>query len=305
MFRCISPNLRRQLSQDHHRRRRVHVVQQRKPQPVAGEGDFLAESELCVSKPLSVRLTRCCESVARRRQRRRKLQPHRRRRGDARNGEGDRTPVAMHCAEEAEVVGGARAAVEELSHGNKVLQRLTHLPPFDVQVPRVHPAAAPLLAAPAVWGRAAPLRDFVLVVREGQVDPARVQVQRVAEGGLCHCAAFDVPPRSSAAPGRVPAGLRIGLGGLPESKVSLVSLQLAGVFVDYRVSRRRRRRSAAALCKRAVQVAQRPDVEPDVFAALCGRRDVAVAALQNVLDEGDDVGHVLRDSKHETGLQAP
>lgn len=41
------------------------------------------------------------------------------------------------------------------------------------------------------------LRDFVLVVREGQIDAARVNVQRIPQVPPGHRAALDVPPGSS------------------------------------------------------------------------------------------------------------
>ena len=65
-------------------------------------------------------------------------------------------------------------AVEELTDGHEVLERLAHLPPFYMQVTRVEPALAPRPRQVSI--AAAPLGDLVLMVGKGEVDAARVQI---------------------------------------------------------------------------------------------------------------------------------
>ena len=73
-------------------------------------------------------------------------------------------------------------------------------PKFEHAV--VQPEARERLAAVGAFA----LRDFVLVVRELQVDAAGVDVDGLAQVRLGHRRALDVPARAAAAPGRVPAG---------------------------------------------------------------------------------------------------
>ena len=70
------------------------------------------------------------------------------------------------------------------------------------------------------------LRDLVLVVREDQVEPAAVDVERRAEVLARHRRALEVPAGTAAAPRRRPRGLA-RLGRLPQREVARVAL--AGV----------------------------------------------------------------------------
>src|SRR6185295_8220951 len=73
------------------------------------------------------------------------------------------------------------------------------------------------------------LRDFVLVVREEQVNPARVQVDRFAEVSADHGAALDVPARATTTPRAVPHDVAVlWLPRLPQREVAAVLL-LVGV----------------------------------------------------------------------------
>lgn len=68
-----------------------------------------------------------------------------------------------------------RVPLQHLLDRHEVLQRLRHLLPRNVQVPRVDEVVDPLLRLQARLS----LRDRVVVVRESQVDPTCVQVNRV------------------------------------------------------------------------------------------------------------------------------
>ena len=62
------------------------------------------------------------------------------------------------------------------------------------------------------------LGDFVFVVREHQVQPAAVDVERLAQQLAAHGGAFDVPAGPAGSPGAGPGGLA-RLGRLPEGEV--------------------------------------------------------------------------------------
>jgi hypothetical protein len=70
---------------------------------------------------------------------------------------------------------------------------------------------------------AAALGHLVLVVREGQVDAAGVDVDGLAQRLVDHRRALDVPARTARAPGAVPLGLVL-LGRLPQHEVGRVAL---------------------------------------------------------------------------------
>src|SRR3546814_8213020 len=71
---------------------------------------------------------------------------------------------------------------------------------------------------------AAALRDLVLMVREDQVLPARVNVDRIAQMLLDHGRAFDMPARPPASPGRLPAG-KVVRRRLPKHEIRRVALE--------------------------------------------------------------------------------
>src|SRR5205814_1481546 len=97
----------------------------------------------------------------------------------------------------------AMALVEQLAHREVVAGRFRHLLAIDLDEAVMQPVTRQRRAA---MGRAA-LRDLVLVVREDQVDAAAMDVEGLAEQGLAHRRALDMPARAAAAPGAVPARL--------------------------------------------------------------------------------------------------
>src|SRR5581483_8996410 len=72
------------------------------------------------------------------------------------------------------------------------------------------------------------LRNLVLVMREDEVEPAAVDLERGPEDLLGHHRALDVPARTAVAPGRVPPRvLGRGLVRLPEREVARILLERA------------------------------------------------------------------------------
>ena len=71
------------------------------------------------------------------------------------------------------------------------------------------------------------LRDFVLVVRELQVEPAAVNVERFAKDRATHRAALDVPARTALAPRRVPRRF-VRFRRLPKREVERRTFQRRG-----------------------------------------------------------------------------
>src|SRR3546814_8641698 len=65
---------------------------------------------------------------------------------------------------------------------------------------------------------------LVLMVREDQVLPARVNVDRIAQMLLDHGRAFDMPARPPASPGRLPAG-KVVRRRLPQHEIRRVALE--------------------------------------------------------------------------------
>ena len=96
-----------------------------------------------------------------------------------------------------------------------VADRFRHLAAAEIEHAVVQPEAGEYLAA---MGTGA-LGDFVLVVRELQIDAAGVDVDGFSQVGFTHRRAFDMPARAADTPGRVPAR-QIRRGRLPEYEVT-------------------------------------------------------------------------------------
>ena len=141
-------------------------------------------------------------------------------------------------------------------------------------------------------GRGLALGDLVLVVREDEVDAAGVDVERSARGAPCSSPSTRCASPAGPAPiGRVPRRLA-GLGALPEREVADVVLavlvgldpladpQLLGVEPGEPPVRRPRR-------------------DPEEDRAVVG--PVGVAALEQGLDEVDDLVDVLGRPRQDVG----
>src|SRR5207302_5175554 len=106
--------------------------------------------------------------------------------------------------------------VEGLAQGDDVPGRLGHLLADELQHPVVHPAAGELAAGSARLG------NLVLVVREHQVEPAAVDLERRAEELLRHRRALDVPAGPASAPRRVPPRVLAFFVRLPQREVAWI-----------------------------------------------------------------------------------
>ena len=122
--------------------------------------------------------------------------------------------------------GGSGVLLEHLGQRKEVAERLGHLLAVDQQHARVHPGVGEALV-PGAGG----LGALILVMREGQVGAAAVDIDRGAQVAVNHGGALGVPTRTALAPRARPAGLA-GLGGLPQGKVERVVLVL--VLLDAR-----------------------------------------------------------------------
>ena len=133
--------------------------------------------------------------------------------------------------------------------------------------------------------RAARLRDLVLVVREDEVEPAAVDLERRPEVLLGHRRALDVPTGSTAPPRRVPPRVLVLLVPLPEREVARALLQRGLLFLLGRIAHG----VFVEPAREQAVVGKAVDTEVDVAA---GR--VREVELDQLLDQRDDLGNRLR-----------
>src|SRR5690606_29790182 len=106
----------------------------------------------------------------------------------------DRAAVLARQQEIANHFG--RIPLQHFAYGEEIAERLRHLFVVDTHRTVVHPQVDELRA-----GGAFGLRDLVVVMRKHQVAAAAVNVEGVAEAGGRHGRTFDVPARTTEAPG--------------------------------------------------------------------------------------------------------
>src|SRR5690606_12070136 len=87
---------------------------------------------------------------------------------------------------------------EHVSRESEVSQRLRHLLTSDGDQSIVEPIARELFAG------GSRLRQFILMMREAQVETATVDVEGGSKVALRHGRALDVPARAAGSPGRLP-----------------------------------------------------------------------------------------------------
>ena len=114
--------------------------------------------------------------------------------------------------------GGLVPAREKIAQRIEVAERFRHLLAFDNQMLGVQPGAHELLA-----GGGFALRDFVFVVRKGEIDAAGVNIERVAQILHGHRGALDVPAGASRPDPRLPEMLA-GFRRLPQREIARVVL---------------------------------------------------------------------------------
>ena len=108
---------------------------------------------------------------------------------------------------------GGHALAEERADGHDVPERLGHLPSLHPEVFRVDPVAGEGLPRGSLG-----LRDLVFVVREDEILPAEMEVERPADLRERHRGALEVPTGPALPPGCVPR--RPGPPGPPPSPPS-------------------------------------------------------------------------------------
>ena len=113
----------------------------------------------------------------------------------------------------------ARPLVQQIADQHHIAQRLGHLFGFDVQEAVMHPVARQRRSAV----RAGALRQLVLMVGEDQVRAAAMNIDRLAQIGLDHGGAFQMPARAAIAPLAGPGRLAL-LRRLPQHEIGRVAL---------------------------------------------------------------------------------
>jgi len=199
---------------------------------------------------------------------------------DALVGEVQRAAVVRLQHEEAQ--HGRVDRLQDVAQQEEVVERLRHLLAVDLQHAAMHPVVREGLSR----GRLG-LGALVLVVREDEVGPAAVNVERQAEVFLRHARALDVPARAPLAPRRLPRGLA-GLRGLPQREVERVVLAVLDAL-GAQVAVAGLHLVDVAARERAVA---RERAHAEVNVAVLG--GVRVAAVDEVLHERDHRVDLLR-----------
>src|SRR5258708_33402443 len=96
------------------------------------------------------------------------------------------------------------APLENVPQGIEIAERLRHLLPFDEEKLGVQPEARERLS-----GERLRLRDLVFMVREDQVDAARMNIERLAQILDRHDRALDVPAGAAGSELGIPERLAI------------------------------------------------------------------------------------------------
>ncbi len=179
--------------------------------------------------------------------------------------------------------------LDDLGHEHRVAQRLGHLLAAGGQPGVVHP-----VAGETVTGRDR-LRDLVLVVREDEVEPAAVDVERRAQVLRRHRRALQVPAGAAAAPRRRPGrGLGFtGLVALPQREIARVSLAILAFTVAGRVH------IGQLLPRQRAVGREGPHIEVDIPVG-----GVGVPAVDQALHQLDHLGDMARRAGLVGGLRA-
>src|SRR5256886_2687602 len=124
--------------------------------------------------------------------------------------------LAVVGLQETEPDDFAGVVPQDLPDRHEVPEALRHLLPLQGEEPVVHPRPRPFRAP-------GPFADhrLALVVREHEIEPAAVDVERGAEVLVRHRVAFDVPTGAALAPRARPRGFVL-LGSFPEGEVERI-----------------------------------------------------------------------------------
>lgn len=193
-------------------------------------------------------------------------------------------------------VGGFQSGTDRL----EVLERLAHLGARYTQMSDVQEVVDPRVLACAATVKRLTLGELVVVVREGQIDTARVDIHLLTKLIRRHDRALDMPTRATIAPWTLPVGLA-GFRFLPQRKVTGALFSTGGLG----------QRAFSFLLQSLVVFALRAQSGIGIPVFL-ERRDVEVngalrliriALLHETLDESDDLGQILGDSGQVIGSE--
>src|SRR4051795_10502436 len=109
--------------------------------------------------------------------------------------------------------------IEKLVRRDDIAEALRHLLRAHVDEAVVDPEARERQSAVG----AAALRDLILMMREDEVEPAAMDVDRLAKVALDHRRALDMPAGAAPAPWRIPADHTVG-ARLPQHEVGRIAL---------------------------------------------------------------------------------
>ncbi len=160
---------------------------------------------------------------------------------------------------------------------HEVSERLRHLLALDSDQSVVHPVAGEPVACRTGLG------EFVLVVREAQVEATAVDVELVAQVAARHGRALDVPSGAPPPPRRIPRGIRgfVRLRALPEREVAHVALAP-------RIGISGRRHVVDRLTRQLAVFSPRAHVEVHVTGSVSPRLGrVGVTRADQLIDERD------------------
>ena len=155
---------------------------------------------------------------------------------------------------------------------------------FAFEQPIVEPILGHRLAMAAFA-----LSDFVLVMREHEIEATAMNIERLAKQRFTHRGTLDVPARPSRSPGTVPTRLSF-LGSLPESEVGGVAFPI-GRLATFAL--KRLPRTVGQLAVFLVF----GDIEKDIAVHLIG-----ITAVNQLLDERNDGRNVLSRLGHVVDL---
>src|ERR671914_2924254 len=108
----------------------------------------------------------------------------------------------------------ARPIDEQVANGDEVTFALRHFPALDLQEAIVHPDARHQRSRES----AAALSELILMVRENEIDAARMDIKGFAEKFPAHGRTFDMPAGPPPAPRAFPAG-KIGRRWFPQDEI--------------------------------------------------------------------------------------
>src|SRR5439155_1253900 len=186
--------------------------------------------------------------------------------------------LAVVGLQETEPDDLAGVVPQDLPDRHEVPEALRHLLPLQGEEAVVHPRPRP-------FGAPGPFADhrLALVVREHEIEPAAVDVERGAEVLVRHRVAFDVPTGAALPPRARPRGFVL-LGPFPEGEVErILPAAPRGDRVHDDVLDLPMGEDAEGMFRLL-----RPEVDLAVDR-------VCVAAVDEPLHEGDDLGDVLGD----------